>query len=127
MTYVLDSSAVLAWLQEEKGSERVRTALADGVVTAANWSEILQKARQYGGDPHEVSLLLRSLGLEVIEVTREDGEMAASMWTKEIPLSLGDRLCLAAAARLRRPAMTADAQWEQIEIEDVRVEAIRKR
>lgn len=127
MPYVLDSSAVLAWLQQEKGSERVRAALADGVVTAANWSEILQKARQHGGDPSEVGLLLRSLGLDVIDVTRGDGESAASMWTSDTPLSLGDRLCLAASLRLGLPTMTADAEWKRIEIEGVEIEVIRRR
>lgn len=103
------------------------SALEGGVVTAANWSEVLQKARQYGGDPHEVGLLLRSLGIEVIDVTQEDGENAALIWTREVPLSLGDRLCLAAAARLGLPAMTADRAWERVEIENVEIEVIRGR
>ncbi len=124
---VLDSSAVLAWLQQEAGSDRVASALAGGVVTAANWSEVLQKARQHGGDPHEVGLLLRSLGLEIIDVTKEDGENAALIWTREAPLSLGDRLCLAAAARLGLPAMTADTEWDRIHIEDLQIEVIRRR
>ena len=103
------------------------SALDDGVVTAANWSEVLQKARQHGGDPHEVGLLLRSLGVEVIDVTQEDAENAALIWTRAVPLSLGDRLCLAAAARLGLPAMTADAEWERVDIENVEIEVIRRR
>ena len=95
-------------------------------MTAANWSEVLQKARQYGGDPHEVGLLLRSLGIEVIDVTQEDGENAALIWTREDPLSLGDRLCLAAAVRLGLPAMTADTEWGRVHIENLRIELIRK-
>lgn len=118
---------MLAWLQQERGSESVRGALTDGIVTAANWAEILQKANQHGGDADEVGLLLRSLGLEVVNVTREDGEMAASMWTKDLPLSLGDRLCLAVAARLGLPAMTADTQWERIAIKGLDIEVIRRR
>lgn len=102
-------------------------ALSDGIVTAANWSEILQKARQHGGDPSEVGLLLRSLGLEVLEVTREDGEIAASMWTKDRPLSLGDKLCLAVALRLGLPAMTTDSEWKRIRIEGLEIEVIRGR
>ncbi|MCA1672044.1 MAG: type II toxin-antitoxin system VapC family toxin [Actinobacteria bacterium] len=127
MPCVLDSSVVLAWLQQESGSAGVHDALTDGFVTAANWAEILQKARQHGGDPQEVGLLLRSLGLEVVDVTREDGEMAASIWTKDLPLSLGDRLCLAVAARLGLPAMTADTEWQGIAIEGLDVEVIERR
>lgn len=74
-----------------------------------------------------MGLLLRSLGLEVIEVTQEDGEKAALIWTREAALSLGDRLCLAAAARLGLPAVTADADWGRVQIEDVEIEEIRQR
>ena len=127
MPLVLDSSVLLAWLQQESGSGGVYDALTDGIVTAANWAEILQKTRQHGGDPQEVGLLLRSLGLEVVDVTREDGEMAASIWRKELPLSLGDRLCLAVAARLGLSAMTADTEWKGIAIKGLDVEVIRRR
>lgn len=78
-------------------------------MTAANWSEILQKARQHGADPDEVGLMLRSLGLTVTEITRADGERAAAIWKKGLLLSLGDRLCLAAGVRLGLPVVTTDA------------------
>lgn len=100
--------------------------LEDGLVSAANWAEILQKARQHGADPHEVGLLLRSLGLEVVEVTRDDGEVAAAIWDHEVPLSLGDRLCLATAIRLELTAVTADRLWAKAAIEGVKVEMLRR-
>ncbi len=96
-------------------------------MTAANWAEVLQKARQHGADPQEVGLLLRSLGIEVIDVTQKDGETAALIWTAKAPLSLGDRLCLAAATRLGLPVVTADTEWERVEIEDLQIEVIRRR
>ena len=103
MPYVLDSSAVLAWLQQEPGSARVQELLGNACVGAANWAEILQKTRQHGADPYEVGLLLRSLGVQIVEVTREDGELAAEIWGSASPLSLGDRLCLALALGCRCP------------------------
>ena len=111
MTVVLDASAVLAWLQQEPGGAEVKDILDGGIVTAANWSEVLQKVRPHGGDPEEVGLLLRSLGLDVADVTRIDGERAAAIWTHENSLSLGDRLCLSVAHRLGRPAVTAESRW----------------
>jgi ribonuclease VapC len=126
LPHVLDSSAVLAWLQQEPGHERVGGLLAGAVVTAANWAEILQKARQHGADPHEVGVLLRSLGLEVVDVIQEDGERAASIWKKRFSLSLGDRLCLAVAVRLELPVVTSDALWKKASIEDVEVELLRR-
>ena len=113
MSVLLDASAVLAWLQQEPGGADVRPLLDDGLITAATWSEVLQKVRQHGGDPGEVSLLLRALGLDVTEVTRADGERAAQLWNRSNPLSLGARLCLAAAHRIGRPAVTAEARWTE--------------
>ncbi|HEV3472832.1 MAG TPA: PIN domain-containing protein [Actinomycetota bacterium] len=126
MQHLLDSSAVLAWLQQEPGGERVGTLLEEGIVTAANWSEILQKARQCGADPQEVGLMLRSLGLEVTEITRDDGERAAAIWQKGTPLSLDDRLCLAVAVRLGVPVLTTDALWENASVEGAQVEVLRR-
>ncbi len=100
--------------------------LGESVISAANWAEILQKARQHGADPHEVGLLLRSLGLEVIEITREDGEAAAAIWDPRVPLSLGDRLCLALGIRLQLPVVTTDRQWEKTFIEGIEVEVLRR-
>lgn len=117
---------MLAWLQQEPGGERVGAFIEEGIVTAANWSEILQKARQHGADPQEVGLMLRSLGLEVTEITREDGERAAAIWEKGTPLSVGDRLCLAVGLRLRLPVVTTDALWEKASIGGMGVETLRR-
>jgi ribonuclease VapC len=116
VSVVLDASVVLAWLQREPGGAEVKGMLDDGLITAANWSEVLQKVRQHGGDPDEVGLLLRALGLEVADVTRPDGEHAARLWRRENPLSLADRLCLAVAHRLGVPAVTAESRWVQTDL-----------
>jgi ribonuclease VapC len=113
LSVLLDASAVLAWLQREPGGAEVKHLMDGGFVTAANWSEVLQKVRQHGGDSDEVSLLLRALGLRVIDVTRADGERAAQLWNRSNPLSLADRLCLAMAHRLGLPAVTAESRWTQ--------------
>lgn len=124
MTTVLDASALLAWLQEEPGAEVVRDLLSDGVVTAANWSEVLQKAQQHGRDANEVAILLQALGLKVADVMKDDGEEAARMWSRARHLSLADRLCLAAAKRLGLAATTAESEWKLFE-DDIVIEVIR--
>lgn len=123
---MLDSSAVLAWLQQEPGGEPVRDLLKGGIVGAANWAEVLQKTRERGADPHEVGLLLRSLGVEVVDVTREDGEHAASIWEKGLPLSLGDRLCLGLGMRLQLPVVTLDPLWETVSETAVEIQVLRR-
>jgi len=112
VTVVVDASVVLAWLQDEEGSEAAEPLLMEGVIGAGNWSEVLQKTRQHGAQPGVVARLLTSFGLRVVDVTAVDGEHAAELWHRGSPLSLADRLCLALALRRGSAAATADAEWQ---------------
>lgn len=111
MTTVVDASAVLAWLQDEPGSDRAEPLLMEGVIGAANWSEVLQKSRQHGVDTELVARLLVSFGLGVADVTQPDAEQAALLWRKGSGLSLADRLCIALGLRLGLPVATNDRHW----------------
>ena len=85
--------------------------LMEGLIGAANWSEVLQKARQHGASGGVVARLLASFGLTVVEVTRADAELASELWRPGTALSLADRLCLALGDRMNLPVATADAAW----------------
>jgi PIN domain nuclease of toxin-antitoxin system len=111
---VVDASVVLAWLQDEPGADAAEPHLMEGVLGAANWSEVLQKARQHGAPPGTVARLLASFGLRVVEVTAEDAERAAALWRQGAGLSLADRLCLALGIRLAAATVTTDATWRSI-------------
>lgn len=113
MTTVVDASVVLAWLQDEPGADEAEPMLMEGVIGAANWSEVIQKARQHGTDADLVGRLLSSFGLTVADITRADGEAAAALFDRAHPLSLGDRLCLALGERLGVPVATADQSWSR--------------
>jgi len=115
MTVVVDASVVLAWLQDEPGADEAEPMLMEGVIGAANWSEVLQKARQHGAPAGVVGRLLASFGITVVDVTRRDGEIAADLWRRGSTLSLADRLCLGLAIRLDTEVATADAAWAAIE------------
>ena len=115
MTTVVDASVVLAWLQDEPGADEAEPMLMEGVIGAANWSEVLQKANQHGAPIGTVSRLLASFGLKVQAVVREDGERAAELWAAGRSLSLADRLCLALGLRLGVEVATADAAWLEVQ------------
>ncbi|HYN64215.1 MAG TPA: type II toxin-antitoxin system VapC family toxin [Candidatus Limnocylindrales bacterium] len=108
----MDASVVLAWLQDEPGSDQAEPLLMEGLISAANWSEVLQKSRQHGVDAELAARLLASFGLNVIGVTKDDGERAAALWRKGGGLSLADRLCLALGLRLSLDVATADRRWD---------------
>jgi ribonuclease VapC len=109
---VFDASALLAYLQGEAGSDRMREQLElGGVCSAANWSEVAQKVRASGADWELARALLLSFDFAVEPVTMDDAEEAARLWRPGTRLSLGDRLCLALTVRLKATAWTCDAEW----------------
>jgi ribonuclease VapC len=115
VTTVVDASVVLTWLQDEPGADDAEPLLMEGVIGAANWSEVLQKTRQHGAPSRMVGRLLASFGLRVIEVTAADAEFAADLWRHGTALSLADRLCLALGLRMGLPVATADAAWADVD------------
>jgi PIN domain nuclease of toxin-antitoxin system len=115
VTTVVDASVVLAWLQDEPGAEEAEPMLMEGHIGAANWSEVLQKARQHGAPAGIVARLLASFGLSVVDVTSADAELAADLWRQGGQLSLADRLCLALGLRMGVPVASADTAWADVE------------
>ncbi len=109
---VIDASALLAFLQGEKGADRVDRILDEGgSCGAASWSEVAQKVRAAGRDWPSARQLLSTYRLTVVSVTAADAEHAAAMWAEVPALSLGDRLCLARGHRLGGLVWTADRAW----------------
>ena len=112
---LLDASAVLAFLQEEPGHDTVQQALQSQpcLVSAANQAEIVAKLLDRSVAPADVQAILADLAYAVVDITAEDGSQAGFLRaaTRRHGLSLGDRLCLATAARLNAPVLTADREW----------------
>jgi len=110
--FVLDASAILAYLRYEPGREVVKQALRNGAVCgAANWSEIIQKSLHDGRDWNAAQQLIEAYDIVVEPVTQADAEWAAAYWQTHQYLSLGDRLCLALTHRLGATVLTSDAMW----------------
>ncbi len=112
---VLDASAILAFLQGEPGEEMLRLALQSNrcVVTAANQSEVIAKILDSGVEAEAITTMMGQLAYTVIDITAEDGEFSGWMrnQTRTIGMSVGDRLCLAAAKRLKTAVLTSDRPW----------------
>lgn len=129
---VLDASALLAHLNEEEGAAAVREAMEAGaVISVANWAEVLTKITERGEDPEVAVAEMKGAGLiggvvTIEPITEEDCIEIARLrrTTKRQGLSLADRSCLALAARLGVPAVTADREWRKAEI-GVEVQVIR--
>jgi PIN domain nuclease of toxin-antitoxin system len=124
--YVLDASALLAFLNEEPGAERVGELLDSAVVSSVNMSEVITKLIDAQMPEGEIELVLTYLSCEVHPFEFDDAWYTARLrpLTKEKGLSLGDRACLGLARKLGVPAVTADKAWQRLKL-DVPVEVIR--
>lgn len=116
MSVVLDASAVLAFLHEEPGGDRVSSVLDGANVSAVNWSEVIQKALQKGVDVDGMQQEFVALGVQFLDFTPRQAEIAAQLWTRTRGhgLSLADRACLALAIDKRLPVWTADRIWADL-------------
>lgn len=130
---VLDASALLAHLNEEKGASAVRQLMADGAaISVVNWVEVLSKIAERGEDPELAAAEMKGAGLiggvvTVEAVTEQDSIEIARLrpLTKGQGLSLADRSCLALAGRLGLPVVTGDRAWQNLPRVDVAVKLIR--
>ena len=113
---VLDASAVLALLFEEPGAEAARAHLRTGVIGAANLAEVLAKLSDHGLPTAEAVRAVAIPGLEIAPMTEVQARRSAELrpLTRGAGLSLGDRACLALAAELGAPAVTADRGWSAV-------------
>lgn len=123
---VLDSSALLCVLNGEAGADRVAQALPSAVIGATNLAEVVTKLRECGLNAEEVEEVLGSLHLDVRPFTPAQAYATGHLRpaTRALGLSLGDRACLALAAELGAPALTADQAWSSADV-GVKVEVIR--
>ena len=124
--YILDASALLCLLQDEKGAERVAAALPQAQIGAVNFSEAFGKLVEAGLDEETVDSMLAGLQLSVVPFDREQARLAGSLrrTTRESGLSLGDRACLALARVQGAVALTCDRSWTRVDV-GCRVELAR--
>ncbi|MEO7026987.1 MAG: type II toxin-antitoxin system VapC family toxin [Caulobacteraceae bacterium] len=124
--YVLDASAVLCLLNDEPGADQVKAVLSRSRLSAVNFIEIVSKLVDNGLDDEEIRSDLTALNIRIVDLDRQQAEQAGLMRaaTRSRGLSLGDRACLALAARTNSIALTGDRAWVGLALE-ARVELFR--
>jgi len=111
---MLDSSAVLAFLNRENGAEYVGRLIPDSSINAVNVAEVLARSVQLGHTNESARESFAMLSLEIIDFDEPHAVRAAELrsLTRHLGLSLGDRSCLASAMLHNATAVTADRQWK---------------
>lgn len=123
---VLDSSALMAALEDESGAEQVVGVLNGATISAVNLSEVVAKFQDSGREEDVIREALTRVPLVVAPFDEDHAYRAGLLRsaTRGAGLSLGDRACLSLARALNLPAYTADRAWADVEV-DVRIVVIR--
>jgi ribonuclease VapC len=121
-TCVLDSSALLRYIDDEPGADRVEVILASCIagtletrISAVQWGEIAGKLRSHHG-PKEQSRILSSLPseIEVVPATSETAVRAAALRVDR-KISYADAFALELALGSSGPVLlTADYGFKAV-------------
>ncbi len=118
MTIVLDSSALLALLWSEPGSEVVAKVMDEAIISAVNMAEVCSKLADRGIVGVEIHALLSELAVRVVVFDESQafrtGELRPA--TRAFGLSIGDRACLALAVSEKLSVITADKAWGNLNL-----------
>ena len=128
MPKVFDSSAVLAFLYDEAGGDKVRPDLPDGIISAVNAAEVLAVLVRNGVPLDDASLALQKTRLKVEAFSLAGAARTAALVPpqfRSLSLSLGDRACMATALLMQLPVVTAEREWAGLKVPDLQIELIR--
>lgn len=116
---VLDSSALIASFLQEKGCEKVDSAIASGAaVSAVNLAEVYGKVVYEGWNLQQAISNIKALGLVILSFEEDEAKISAELYPvgKSLGLSLGDRACLGLGLKLGLPVLTADKTWSKLNL-----------
>jgi ribonuclease VapC len=114
--YILDSTALIALVGLESGSQQIAGLLKNSAVSAVNLAETANKLLEKGFSEAEVRVSLAKLELKVEDWSEAMAYRSAEFtkFNKSHGLSLGDRACLTLAKQLRATAVTSDRAWRRL-------------
>jgi PIN domain nuclease of toxin-antitoxin system len=116
---VLDASAMLALLQNERGEEKLTDDLLEvAIASTVNLAEVQSKLVKKGYDPEDAWEDALLLVTSAEPFTSEQAKIAGTLiqMTQKYGLSLGDRSCLALAIALKAPVYTTEQTWRNLKV-----------
>ncbi|MBI3787058.1 MAG: type II toxin-antitoxin system VapC family toxin [Ignavibacteriales bacterium] len=125
---VLDSYAVIAYLEREEGYEEVSRLFEECVakdrevfMCIVNWGEVIYQALRAGGDKTAqlAEDAMRALPLQLIEVNKELTLQAARLKASD-KMPYADCFAAALAMKKKCELVTGDKEFKQVE-KDVKV------
>lgn len=124
---ILDASALLALIQNEPGTEIIKSLLKVSVMSTVNITETLSVLQRADITPKEGLTLITNIITTIIPFDLELAELTANIHplVKSKGLSLADRACIALGIKLQIPIYTADKIWAELNLDNVNIKVIR--
>jgi ribonuclease VapC len=114
----MDSSAPLALIEEEPGSDIVAGYIGEAAISSVNLAEVASKLTDRNFTALELQSMLVGPALQVFPFDEPQAIQAGlrRAATRNRGLSLGDRACLALARHLHLPVVTSDGAWKDLDV-----------
>ena len=124
---VLDASAVLALLRDEPGGDTVAAHIGRAAISAVNLQEVVKGMLREGVTLEAARPVLDELALALHPHDEGAAYAAAALYpaTHQHGWGLGNRSCMALGLALGLPVLTADREWEHVQVEGLSVETVR--
>lgn len=116
MSIVIDASAVLAIIFDERGADVAAASCRGALLSAVNLDEVLHKGERRRISADEVQMALRRLEIRCRAFDEPQAIASAALYPKVqgTDTSFADRACLALAMVERCPLITADGKWRKL-------------
>lgn len=124
--YIIDASAVLAYLFKEPGADIIERYIKDGLaITTVNLTEVILKLKTLPISQAETISSLSNLGMETIDYNQSLMRATAQLdWPRRPYLALADKICLGAGNYFKYPVITADKLWTKHDL-PIKIHLIR--
>jgi len=117
---VLDASAVLAWVFDERGGVSVEKVLVESALSTVNLAEVLYRCDEEGMRTDQLERDLVGLGISLVPFEVADARLVQEVRgvgrREGMRLALGDCCCLATGIRLNLPVVCGDQAWERLRL-----------
>jgi PIN domain nuclease of toxin-antitoxin system len=127
---VLDTSVLLAIINQEEGSKGASILLHDAVISTVIFAETIGVlTARYKIPKDEVIIIIKQLISDIISFDETQsifaGELELLNKTHKYGLSLADKSCIALGMALKLPIYTADKIWTTLNLENTEIISIR--
>jgi predicted nucleic acid-binding protein len=129
---VFDTSAVVAFLRDEPGAQRVEEIITESrrenaslLITTVNLGEVWYAMARYRGDADVAILHIMKLGILPVDLTWDIAREAASLRLKT-KMSYADCCAAACSKMLKLPLVTSDYDFKVFERE-VKIQWLKRR